>query len=521
MKKLITILLFFVSINAVAQTEIFRIVGTDGSMFLWEYKDPDDGLWYTMTKYDDPDAGDVGLPLGVGDLETDNEVVEGKIFTNTNSGVQSGRSMIVTGDNVTIRNCIINTSHDMGIWAHDLIGFKVENSLFYDLAWGMLAEQITNNFKINTNQFLNMSWDRNDPSVGCCNGQSVFMNNVDGTGNEILGNHIENNIGESNNEDHINTYASDGTSGDHFDVNDNLIRGGGGGSLSSGGIIFGDNGSEYIDARRNKLVHPGWYGFQVFCGHNFIFEDNEVYSPITLPWNSVGFLVYKGQACTDQGGTCHTVTVGTSNKSYFRRATSYGGGIYDWETVDCGSPTAPASDNTITPATMGVPDHLINYLSIDDYWKLRDTRFREAIIVAAVEDFTPNANVRRPEADAGADQPSITTSSATLTSSSDIAVGGTGTFSLTGHSWTIVSGSGTITSPTSSTTTITGLTTGTTIVRYVVEQNNTQYSLKTYDPDWITLTVNIASPAQGIKMPVKIAALKNYINYKHNWYAKN
>lgn len=102
-------------------------------------------------------------------------------------------------------------------------------------------------------------------------------------------------------------------------------------------------------------------------------------------------------------------------------------------------------------------------------------------------------------ANAGADQPSVTTSSTTLTGSATATIilangtvnNGQGNISPTiaSYSWTKVSGTGgTIVSPTSATTSITGMTTGTYVFRLTVTDSfGATYS------DTITVTVNISA----------------------------
>jgi hypothetical protein len=167
----------------------------------------------------------------------------------------------------------------------------------------------------------------------------------------------------------------------------------------------------------------------------------------------------------------------------------------------------------MTPATMGVPDRLIDFVDEDTYWYLRSLKVHYNAVVAADATFSviirmpaecdidSRTDSRRPNANAGADQ-SISTSSTTLTSTSTIDASNHGfaflnsfTNTLVGYSWELVSGPNTptIVSSTSSSTSVTGLVNGTYVFRLEVTQNNTQYGYDTYDADWITVVVSSVS----------------------------
>lgn len=525
MRILLIILLF--STNVFGQAEIFRIV-SGGSGWEWY----NGSSWAAMTLYN----GD-----GIADITADGGTYEGYVFENTGA-TNNGHPVQVSGDNVTFRNCIIKNSRNVGIRGVGSNNLLIENCFFYDLGIGTWISSSTG-VRVNSNWFLNMKYDRADPANGSArSGQSVFFESVNSAGNEINDNRIESNFGEAYNEDHINTYASGGTSGDSLKGYRNLIRGGQG-SYTGGGMIIGDNGSDYVHYSNNRLVNPGWYGMQVYGGancsavYNYLYQDFTL-SPTQLPWSRVGFLIYNGT------GTCTGMQVNTTNVVRYRRGdhgnpADFNGASDNATRLDdgCGWGSCCTSSigghsithsTTLTPANMpmpdgttGFPDHLIDCVSVDDYWKIRSGTFLDADIVNSYTTSVgtqnaPDVNARRPTANAGSDQ-SISISSATLTSSSSIATGGVGTFTLSAHSWTQVSGpnTSTIVSPTSSSTSITGLITGTYIFRYIVEQENSIYELKTYQADWVQVTVSIT--ANGVKMPIKFAAINDPVNYKHNW----
>jgi hypothetical protein len=122
-------------------------------------------------------------------------------------------------------------------------------------------------------------------------GQLTQFDNVSGAQNRVRCNVGEDVQGESNPEDAINMYESNGTMDSPILIEGNRIRGGGP-STSGGGILLGDGGmASFQISRANVLVNPGQYGIAVASGTNMTMEGNLVYSA-QEPWSNVGAYVW-------------------------------------------------------------------------------------------------------------------------------------------------------------------------------------------------------------------------------------
>jgi hypothetical protein len=124
-------------------------------------------------------------------------------------------------------------------------------------------------------------------------GQMVQFNTVTGTGNQVLCNVSDQPTPGylDGPEDHVSTFASNGTDQSPLLVAYNKIRGGGP-SKSGGGILAGDYDGSYIEIRGNILVNPGQYGLAVAGGRNSKIVDNLVYAPDAFEWSNNGLFVW-------------------------------------------------------------------------------------------------------------------------------------------------------------------------------------------------------------------------------------
>jgi hypothetical protein len=167
-----------------------------------------------------------------------------------------------------------------------------------------LAVDITNGgIIVNNNQFKNM--------VGPMpHGQFVQFDNVSGANNSISYNRGENIFGQSNPEDAINLYKSNGTVSSPIQIVGNWIRGGGP-STSGGGIMLGDNGGSYQVASGNILVNPGQYGMAIAGGDNISIANNSVYAA-AQSFTNIGLYVW-GQS----GSPCTNTTVSGNQVKFF------------------------------------------------------------------------------------------------------------------------------------------------------------------------------------------------------------
>jgi parallel beta-helix repeat protein len=121
-------------------------------------------------------------------------------------------------------------------------------------------------------------------------GQMVQFDSVQGAGNQINYNVMENILGQSNPEDAISVYMCHGSVLDPIEVIGNWIRGGGP-STSGGGIMVGDNGGSCIYVQNNLLVNPGQYGIAISSGTYIQILNNKIYAK-QQPFTNVGLYVW-------------------------------------------------------------------------------------------------------------------------------------------------------------------------------------------------------------------------------------
>ncbi|GJE72141.1 hypothetical protein CHKEEEPN_3694 [Methylorubrum podarium] len=133
-------------------------------------------------------------------------------------------------------------------------------------------------------------------------GQFVQFDKVSGAGNGISCNIGENDPGRGVPEDAISLFQSRGEPGEPILVSRNRLVGGGP-SQSGGGIMLGDGGGAYLEARDNLLIDPGQYGIAVASGHHMTIAGNVVIAR-PQPFTNVGISVWNQYA-----EPCHTVTV--------------------------------------------------------------------------------------------------------------------------------------------------------------------------------------------------------------------
>lgn len=408
-------------------------------------------------------------------------IIENKRIKNLNMLVNGGKDLHFNNcDNIIIRNCLIESSYDVGIDLLSCENVTIENCLFANNMGGVYALNSTN-INVLNNQFVNPHGARH------CRGQAVQFNNV------FLG-RIENNVGESfysegYTEDWVSLYKSNGTIGNPMLVKNNKFRGGGP-SPSGGGIMLGDSDGDYQWAEDNKLMNVGNYMIAISGGNNNKVEDNMGYQE-TAPWMNIGMYVYNVAAASCSG---HTMTL---NKINIANGNVYYGGNLGSES--CGVVTGVEPNVTLCPSNpnwcfentnevdltlieMAFPTVLITRVTEDQLWRLRD----DAPLFDSLEgSCTGNkpSQILRPTAIAGADQ-SISISTATLSGSHDGPPSGG---SVT-HEWAQVSGPNTATqsAPGSATNNLSGLITGVYVFRDVV-----RYVGGAADADHITVTVTL------------------------------
>jgi hypothetical protein len=214
---------------------------------------------------------------------------------------------------ITLTNCYnihitqnrLGNSSAVGIYLINCRNIVVDYNYISNVSSGVYAENSAGGIVVDHNQFKNMQ----GPMP---RGQFVQFNNVNGTGNSISYNKGENILGQSNPEDAINLFKSNGTPASPIKVTGNWIRGGGP-SRSGGGIMLGDNGGSYQVASENILINPGQYGMAIAGGDHISIIGNTIYGK-AQDFTNVGIYIL-GQA----GYRCSNATI-TQNKVRFMNA---------------------------------------------------------------------------------------------------------------------------------------------------------------------------------------------------------
>ncbi|MGB5941590.1 MAG: malectin domain-containing carbohydrate-binding protein [Leeuwenhoekiella sp.] len=170
--------------------------------------------------------------------------------------------------NITIEKSIIANATGVGIKLLNCSNIIIRNNRISKMASGVYAVS-SKGIKVIHNSFQNA----NGPYP---RGQMVQFDKVNGGGNEVSHNSMENILGESYPEDVINLYMSNGTVSNPILIHNNWIRGGGP-SRSGGGIMTGDMGGSNVVVSENVLVDPGQYGIAAASGTNIKILNNKVY----------------------------------------------------------------------------------------------------------------------------------------------------------------------------------------------------------------------------------------------------
>ncbi|WP_276501405.1 right-handed parallel beta-helix repeat-containing protein [Terrimonas pollutisoli] len=268
----------------------------------------------------------------------------------------SGRMSIYIkkSSNITVRNCFFNKSALEAINVESSSNITIENCLFNDAQSGVYVMQ-SQVIKVVNNQFVNVR-KREDGSRG----QFVQFNQVAGEGNIIENNRGENFLNESNPEDLISLYMSNGTAASPIMVRNNIFRGGGP-SISGGGIMTGDLGGSYFIVENNTLVDPGQYGIAIAGGSNITILNNKIYGrqqPFTN--NPLYVWAQTGIACSD-------INV-KGNKINWTDKTGYMN--MGWNAGNCAG-TLWEPPVVISLEEMNVPSHLITFITPEELLQIR------------------------------------------------------------------------------------------------------------------------------------------------------
>jgi hypothetical protein len=196
--------------------------------------------------------------------------------------------------NVYITNCRIVNASGFAIILNNCSDVIIEHCFIANVGCGVYAQNNCTGIKVNHNQFLNINGPKGRPFYY---GHAVQFNGVNGHGNQINYNRIENTKNQTDTGSHphdiLNVYHSNGVPGDSIQVIGNWIRGGQlvkwpGPNDGACGIILGDEFGNYQVARNNILVNPGAGGIAnisnnspsvgIKIDHNVIFSKQ---TPVT------------------------------------------------------------------------------------------------------------------------------------------------------------------------------------------------------------------------------------------------
>jgi parallel beta-helix repeat protein len=223
--------------------------------------------------------------------------------------------------NITIQYCKLGPSKGEGVYLSNCSNITVRDCTMEYVESGVVAD-VGKSIQVIYNDIKNVQ----GPMP---RGQLVQFGNICGAGSSISYNVGENILGQSNPEDAISLYMSNGTSASPIQVVGNKIRGGGP-STSGGGIMSGDMGGSYVDVKDNILVNPGQYGLTVSSGNDINISNNKIFSAQSSCSN-IGLSAYKQYNISTYNITISNNAVNFTNKD---------GGLNDmWNANNCGTVT--------------------------------------------------------------------------------------------------------------------------------------------------------------------------------------
>jgi hypothetical protein len=218
---------------------------------------------------------------------------------------------ILNSSHITINNNHIHDAVAEGIMSYSSHDIAVDSNVIENVQSGYEMWKTRDGNLSFTNNFVK------NVSRGNKNGGNVVqIAFVHAGGIRVTDNIAVNILGQSNPEDLINVYSSDGTPDDPIQIKRNRFNGGGP-RLSSGGIILGDQGGSYQIAEDNILVNPGQYGLQIGGGHHHTFRNNLVYSDDQRSFTNVGVIIWRYGSGTAPG-ECHSHTVEFNEITWWR-----------------------------------------------------------------------------------------------------------------------------------------------------------------------------------------------------------
>ena len=238
--------------------------------------------------------------------------------------------------NIYIINCKLQNSKLCGVYANGCTGITFDSCYMSNAGLGFTAVK-SSGIGVYNSQFLNMTG-------GQYSGDYVQFNNVTGANNAIENNKCQNNLGESNPEDGVSLYQSNGTAPSPIIISNNWIKGYGT-STSGSGIMTGDGGGSYQKVTGNILVNTGNVGIGCAGGSNITVSNNEVYSA-SNPVSNVGIYVnnYSGAACS-------LITVNGNKVTWINKS---GQNNPAWNSNTCGTVNGWGTNNWNAGLTAGI-----------------------------------------------------------------------------------------------------------------------------------------------------------------------
>lgn len=183
-------------------------------------------------------------------------------------------------ENIHITHCKLSNSKSFGVQLYNCSNILIDSNYIVNVRAGVYVQDCPQGqIRVAYNVMLNMQGPYPQASF-------VQFNHVEGRNNRISYNKLENIQGQSQPEDAINVYKSNGVEGDPIRINNNWIKGGGP-SLTGAGVTLGDQGGSYEVAENNTIINTGSVGMQVAGGSHIQIINNSIYGK-AFPWSHLG-----------------------------------------------------------------------------------------------------------------------------------------------------------------------------------------------------------------------------------------
>ena len=242
-----------------------------------------------------------------------NQTISGLSFTNLD------RTSIELWEcsNITIKNCKFSKSAYKAITAENAKNLTIENCVFDSIDGVYISGYEKNPFNGGTCSGVKFIHNYCKNTIGGVPGHHaiMFADVNGGNGNQINYNSFEQIRGQSNVDDIVSIFNSNGMRGDSIEVIGNWLRGG---DRSTGsGIMTGDGekGGSYTVVRGNILCNIVATGIGNAGGNNITFENNICYQDAKLAekFSSGMFIVD-----FNNSGTCRDNTI-RNNRIYYKQ----------------------------------------------------------------------------------------------------------------------------------------------------------------------------------------------------------